>query len=122
MRYSPKSIRGAVAQTALHTILLDPNGNRYVLYLYRNDDGTWNWNYNWLDNDWNTDNRSASLATLFISPLISCQRSFVLEADYATRQTCVLLPQVAERVRCTFCYQAILFPTQFEGTLLRYPV
>ena len=49
----------AVAWKALYTFLLNPNGNRYVLYLYRNDDGQWNWNYNWLDNDWNVKNRSA---------------------------------------------------------------
>jgi hypothetical protein len=46
--------------------LRNPNGNRYVLYLYWND-GQWNWNYNWLDNDWNARNPSAVLATLFIS-------------------------------------------------------
>jgi len=49
-------------------ILRNPNGNRYILYLYRNDNGKWNWNYNWLDNDWNTDNPSAVLANPFISP------------------------------------------------------
>jgi hypothetical protein len=50
-----------------YTILRNPNGNRNILYLYRNDDGKWNWNYNWLDNDWNSDNPSA-LANLFVSP------------------------------------------------------
>ena len=51
-------------------ILRNPNGNRYVLYLYRNDDGSWNWNYNWLDNDFNDNNPAALSATLFISLLI----------------------------------------------------
>lgn len=60
---------------AFHTILRNPNGNRYVLYLYFND-GRWNWNYNWLDNDWNAQNPSAVLATLFISLPVS--GSFVL--------------------------------------------
>jgi len=50
------------------TFLRNPNGNRNVLYFYRNDD-KWNWNYNWLDNDWNADNLSAGLATHFISLL-----------------------------------------------------
>ena len=50
---------------ALYTILLNPNGNRYVLYLYRNDDGVWNWNYNWLDNDWNVNNLSLVSGQLF---------------------------------------------------------
>ena len=56
-----------VIKTAFDTFLRNPNGNRYVLYLYRNDDSQWNWNQNWLDNDWNANNRSVSLANLFIS-------------------------------------------------------
>jgi len=37
--------------------VLNPNGNRYVLYLYWND-GQLNWNYNWLDNEnWNHNNQ-----------------------------------------------------------------
>jgi len=74
-RYSSKSIQGAVAQMASRTILRSPNGNRYVLYLYFND-GKWNWNYNWLENDFNGNNPSAVLATLFISLLHSLQESF----------------------------------------------
>lgn len=58
--------------------LVNPNGNRYVLYLYRNDDGRWSWNANWLDNDWNDRNFSARLATLFTSLPTSCWESFVL--------------------------------------------
>ncbi len=122
IRYNLESIQKVVVWMVLHTILLDPNGYRDVLYLYRNDDGRWNWNYNWLENDWNANHRSTSLATHFISPLISCRRSFVLEADYATHRTCVLLPQVVEIARRTFWYQVILFPTQSAGTPYRYPV
>lgn len=59
-----------VEWTALYMILRNPDGSRYVLCLYRNDDGKWNWNVNWPDNDWNADNPSAGLATLFISPSI----------------------------------------------------
>jgi hypothetical protein len=55
-----------VVLKVLYTILRNPNGNRYVLYLYWND-GRWNWNANWLENDWNVNNPSAVLATLFIS-------------------------------------------------------
>ena len=44
----------------------DANGNLYVRYLYFND-GAWNRNYNWFDNDWNGNNPAALLATLFIS-------------------------------------------------------
>jgi SAM-dependent methyltransferase len=53
-----------VAREAFYTFR-NSNGNRYVLYLYRNDDGEWNWNYNWLDNGWNARNLSAGRATLF---------------------------------------------------------
>jgi hypothetical protein len=57
-----------VVWKTFYTILRNPNGNRYVLYLYFNG-GKWNWNYNWLDNDWNAKNLSAGLANLLISPL-----------------------------------------------------
>ena len=46
------------------------DGNLYVRYLYWNDD-RWNWNNNWLDNDWNDDNPAALRATLFISRSVS---------------------------------------------------
>ena len=53
----------------LYTFLRNSNGDRYVLYLYWND-GKWDWNYNWLDNDFNVNNPSAVLATAFhFSPI-----------------------------------------------------
>ena len=73
MRFNPKIVillQWAVAWVAFYTFLRNPNGNRYVLYLYWND-GQWNWNYNWLENDWNVNNPSAVLATIFISLSIS---------------------------------------------------
>lgn len=60
--YSMDGGMGGILRT-----LVNPNGNRYVLCLYRNDDDRWNWNANWLDNGWNDRNFSARLATLFIS-------------------------------------------------------
>ncbi len=54
----------------------DSDGNLYVRYLYFND-GRWNSNYNWLDNDWNSDNPAALRAILFISLLAVCGESFV---------------------------------------------
>ncbi len=51
---------------ASYAILRNPNGNRYVLCLYWSGKA-WNWNINWLDNDFNANNPSAVLATLFIS-------------------------------------------------------
>jgi len=65
--FNPERIRWVVARKAFYTFR-NPNGNRYVFYLYRNDDGAWNWNYNWLDNDWNDRHLSAGRATLFFSP------------------------------------------------------
>ncbi len=59
IRFNPEIVillQRVVAQKAFYIILRNPNGNRCVLYLYRNDDGSWNWNYNWLDNDWNDRN------------------------------------------------------------------
>ena len=47
--------------------LRNSDGNRYLLVLNRNDDGSWNGNYNWLDNDRNADNVSPVSATLFTS-------------------------------------------------------
>ena len=38
------------------------DGNLYVRYLYWNGD-RWNWNDNWLDNDWNDDNPVALRAS-----------------------------------------------------------
>lgn len=52
-----------------YTIFRNLDGKLYVLYLYWND-GQWNWNVNWLDNDWNDNNPSAVLATHFISQLL----------------------------------------------------
>ena len=52
---------------ASRTLLRNSDGNRYFLYLNRNEDGSWDWNYNWLDNDRNRDNVSPLLATPFIS-------------------------------------------------------
>ncbi len=45
------------------------DGNLYVRYLYWNGD-RWNWNYNWLENDWNSNNPSAVSGYSFhFSPL-----------------------------------------------------
>jgi len=42
------------------TVLLNPNGNRFVLWLYW-DDGRWSWDYCWLANDWDANSSSAVL-------------------------------------------------------------
>lgn len=65
-----------MARTALCTNR-DGDGNLYVRYLYWNGD-EWNWNYNWLDNDWNSNNPAAVRAILFMSPSVLRRGSFVL--------------------------------------------
>ena len=65
IKFNPEIIRRVVALVVLYTFR-NPNGNRYVLYLYRNDSGKWNWNYNWLDNNWDANNFSVGSATLLI--------------------------------------------------------
>jgi len=97
-----------------YTILRNSNGNRNALYLYRNDDGSWNWNANWLDNNRNADNPALGVATLFISPLPMRQGSFVLKAVLifvlATHQAFFLFPPRVSKEQYTFCYRVILFP------------
>lgn len=44
------------------TILRDPDGFRCVLYLYFRD-GAWDWYYLWLDDEWDSGNPSAVLAS-----------------------------------------------------------
>lgn len=53
------------------------DGNLYVRYLYWND-GQWNWNYNWLDNEFSEQNPAAVSATLFNAPLDAFLGSGVL--------------------------------------------
>lgn len=44
------------------TIYRNSDDNLYVRYLYWNDD-KWNWNYNWLDNDFDDQNPAVLLAS-----------------------------------------------------------
>ena len=44
------------------TVLRYPDGHRYVLCLYWDGDG-WEWDYSWLDGDWDVDRPSAVLAS-----------------------------------------------------------
>ncbi|MCC6934803.1 MAG: hypothetical protein IT406_03910 [Candidatus Yanofskybacteria bacterium] len=59
------------------------NDNLYVRYLYWNG-SRWNWNYNWLDNDFNGNNPAVVRATLLIS--LPSRESFVSEAVRSIRQ------------------------------------
>jgi hypothetical protein len=62
------------------------DGNLYVRYL--NWDGDrWNWNYNWLDNDWNDDNPAALLANIFVPlPLFFIGRVLFYDLSAPTAQ------------------------------------
>lgn len=51
------------------TVFQSPVGGRCVLDLYWSG-SCWNWNYNWLENDWNANKPSAVLVTFFISLLL----------------------------------------------------
>lgn len=52
-----------------YTFVQNDDGNLNVPYLYENDDKViLNWNY--VDNNFNSNNPAARFATLFISPLI----------------------------------------------------
>ena len=58
IRYSPKSIRWAVFWTIRRIVLRNPDGNLNVAYLNWNG-GRWKLNFNWLDNEWNDNDRLA---------------------------------------------------------------
>jgi len=111
-----------VAQKEFYTFLRNPDGNRYVLYLYWND-GEWNWNYNWLDNDWNSNNPSAVLANLFISKLFRlCLKSFVWQVVHSNPQAFYLSHLKAKKEQYIFCRLKILFPKEPSRVLSMYQV
>jgi hypothetical protein len=111
IRFNLKSIQKVVAWEASHTIR-NSDGNLYVRYL--NWDGKqWNWNYNWLDNDFNGNNPAALLATHFISPLANLQRSFVLVLFcQAIHQAFFQVHSFFPKGLCIYYYQEILFPKE----------
>jgi hypothetical protein len=58
IKYNPKSIQGVVDKTILCMILLDDNRNRNVAYFYWNDKSQrWVLNFNWVDNNFNRNDR-----------------------------------------------------------------
>lgn len=80
VRFSSESIQWAVMWMAFHMILLNPNGNRYVLYLNWNG-SKWYWDYAWLDNDWKSKHVSAELPEIlfiFYSPCFELGEFFFI--------------------------------------------
>lgn len=61
------------------------NGNLYVRYLYWND-SRWNWNNNWLDNNFNDNDPAAVSATLLISLLHFVRRVLFCKLSIPTTQ------------------------------------
>lgn len=61
---------------ARYIFVRNRNGNRYVPYLYEYG-GEVCLNWNWLDNDWNSDNPALLFAILFISLPTFYRESFV---------------------------------------------
>lgn len=56
-----------VIRMASCMFLRNSDGDRYFLDLCRSDDGSWDWDYGWLDGDRIRDNVSPVSETLFIS-------------------------------------------------------
>lgn len=86
------------------------DGNLNVPYLIEND-GKVVLNWNWLDNDFNSNNPALRRATLFISlPQIS-RESFVLKAaDQATHQTSCQSHTFFPKVKHIACHRGNWFP------------
>lgn len=99
-----ESIQEVVIWRVCYIILRNSDGNRYILYLYWND-GQWNWNMNWLGNDWNDNNPSAVLATHFISLPTLCWESFVLRVARAIHQAFYLFRLLGLKEQYIFYYQ-----------------
>ena len=75
IKYSPESILWAVAKMVLCTkVLVDKNGNRYLVYSYWNDN-RWIVNVNRVDNDWNDNDRFGRLGNSLHSSVL-CGGSF----------------------------------------------
>lgn len=69
IKFNPENIQRVVSRVA-YCVHRNSNGNLYVRYLYWND-GQWNWNYNWLDNDFDDQYPAAISASLFrTTPLL----------------------------------------------------
>jgi len=84
--------------------------NLHVRYLYWNDD-RWDWNNNWLDNDWNDNNPAALRATLFIShPRLTARVCFVSSTVRSTRRASFRPLRAGEKVRHISSYQSIWSP------------
>ena len=121
IRYSPETVnklQGVMAQKAFCIYLRNPDGNRYVLYLYFNG-VEWNWNYNWLDNHWNSDNPSVALEIFFISPFSG---SFLLSTFHASHPNFYLFHLAFQIRQYIFCCLKILFPRASLEILLRHQV
>ena len=94
----------------------DISGNLNVPYLYENGDKVV-LNWNWLDNDWNSNNPAVRFATLFISPPHS-RGSFVFGVGRSSRPTFCRFRPTSPRGQYTFYYPATSLPTEPSEVLL----
>ena len=81
IRFNPKSIQWVVLKVIYCIILRDSDGNLNVPYLNWNGD-RWVLNFNWLDNDFNDNDRLARGYSLYSPPIYIGGVSFLREANH----------------------------------------
>lgn len=100
------------------------DGNLYVRYLYWNDT-RWNWNYNWLNNDWNDNNPALVPEIIFVLPLTFGRKFyyliFLVSFFHTSRQDFCHTHLVFLKERYIFYHPWILFPITQKARLSLYP-
>jgi hypothetical protein len=87
------------------------DGNLVVRYL--NWNGEWDWNYNWLDNDFNDNNPAVLLASLFLSlASFICRESFSLRVVHSILPAFYQFHSIFQKVECISCCLMILSPKE----------
>lgn len=100
--------KGGGGESIAH--IRNSDGNLYVRYLKWNGD-QWNWNDNWLDNDFNSDNPAIVRATLFISLPVFYWESFILFSFFqANRQAFFRSHILFPKDKCIFYHPKTWFP------------
>src|SRR3989344_2608070 len=82
--------------------------------------GSWNWSYDWLDNDWNSDNPALVPATLFIS--LSKRESFVYPAVLSTHLTFFQLHLFLQIRQYISYYPKTLLPRESLKIFSKHPL
>lgn len=95
------SMDGGVDGISYNMVWQDSDGNRNVPYLNWNGN-RWYLNWNWLDNDWNGNDRLVSLRNWPFSPLFG---GVFLLLDFASRRVFFQFHLMAWKARHIFWYQ-----------------